>query len=245
MNGYVNSARLVLKHIGLAGDKLEELIAGFNPDAAVAVGREDRQRLLKVVAEKLAEQKQKLGVEDKKLTLARSSLQQNKRAAQIITERKVSGTTEGIPSNESIQSLIAAIKKSTAECELLEQKIAGIKSAISFLEDLVNQRAEHLRSFDAEADAARHRLDMANLRKEQADLSAEMQGIASQGVGTAGLGSLSRAADKAERRAIAAETVTNATANPLVKDDVMAGILQEAKDGPKKDTFDELAALSK
>lgn len=241
--GFVNSARLILGNVGMAGNKLEELIAGLNPDAAIQVGREERARLLRIAAEKLAEQQQGLGGKQKELDAVNADLKIKKAAAGKVTELSKSGGT--MPSDEAVAKLVQGIKDQNARAVLLETDISGRKTAIDFLQHLVEQRADALRSFDGEAESTKRRLEMARLREEQANLAAEVQGMAKQGASTVGLSALSRAADKAERNAAAAEIVNGATGDPLVNDDVMAGILNEIKDGPKKSPLVELAELSK
>lgn len=241
--GFANSARLVLGNIGMAGNKLEELIAGLNPDAAVQVGREERARLLRTAAEKLADQQQGLGVKQKELDAVNADLKVKKAAAAKVTALSEGGGV--MPSDAAVAQLVKGIKDQNARAELLETDIAGRKTAIDFLQHLVDQRADALRSFDGEAENTKRRLEMARLREEQANLAAEVDGMAKQGASTVGLSALSRAADKAERKASAAEIVNGATGDPLVKDDVMASIMSEAKDGPKKSSLAELAELSK
>lgn len=244
MSGFVNTARLALANLDMAGDKLEELIAGLNPDAAVVVGREERTRLLRVAAEKLAEQKQIVGKKEKELATVNADLKVKKTAESTILERSKSGGQ--VPGKTALIALDRDIKRANERAELLETEIAGTKTAISLLENMVEQRADALRSFDGEAEATRHRLDMANLRKEQADLQAEVQGIASKSASTAGLSALSRAADRAEQKAAASEIMVGAIGSQLVQDDIMSSILEQARTGsPKKSPLEELAALSK
>ena len=244
MSGFVNSARLTLANIGLAGNKLEELIAGLNPDAAVAVGREERSRLLKVAAEKLAEQRQILGRKEVELKTSTDDLKVKKAAAQTITSRAQSGGQ--LPSEKATAELVATMKRVQNNVERLEAEIVGIRTAVSLLESMVDQRAEALRSFDSEAENVKHRLDMAKLRKDQADLQAEVSGLGAVNASTVGLSALARAADKAEQQASAAEIVHGATSSQLQGDSVMADILAEAKTGhAKKSPLDELAELSK
>jgi phage shock protein A len=90
-------------------------------------------------------------------------------------------------------------------------------------------------------------MELAKVREEQANLQAEVQGLAGRSASTAGLSALGRAADKAERNAAAAEIVAGATGSKLQKDDVMAGILVEAANGgvPKKSALEELAEMAK
>jgi hypothetical protein len=241
--GFANSARLVLANIGLAGDKLEELIAGLNPDAAIAVSRQEREQLLKVAATKLADQRQRQGKLEEDLKGTRDQLATQKKAAGIVVAR-AKDPSAAQPSEKAKQQLIDSITHLTQDAERMEAELAGVKTAVDFLDDLVEKRSEALRSFDGEAREAKHRLDMANLRKSQAELEAEMQGMASHTGSNAGLGALSRAASRAERDADASEIVGRATSTNPGNDSVMASILAEAKDGPKVSTDDKLAALA-
>jgi hypothetical protein len=243
-NGFANSARLVLGNIGMAGTKLEELIAGFNPDAAIQVGREERTHLLRIAAEKLAEQQQGLGLKQKELDAVNADLKIKKTAAGKVTELSKSGGT--MPSDTAVANLVQSLKAQNARAVLLETDIASRKTAIDFLQHLVDQRADALRSFDSEAENAKRRLEMAKLREEEANLTAEIQGMAKQGASVVGLSAISLLADKAERNATAAEILNGATGDPLLNDDVMASILNESKEGgPKKSPLAELEEFSK
>jgi chromosome segregation ATPase len=246
MSGYLNSARLVFANIGIAGNKLEEMIAGLNPDAAVKVGREERAMLLRTVAEKLAEQQQQATAKQNELDAVNHDLKTKRAAAANITARSQQPGA-AMPSEAAVAELVANIKRLKEKAELLEAGLAGKKTAIDFLEHIVADRAEALNSFDNEAEAVRNRMELAKVREEQANLQAEVQGLAGRSASTAGLSALGRAADKAERNAAAAEIVAGATGSKLQKDDVMAGILVEAANGgvPKKSALEELAEMAK
>lgn len=242
LQSFSNSARLALANINLAGNKLEEMIAALNPDAAIAVGRDEREAQLKVVALKLAEQRQHQGRLEAVLAATATSLANQKKAAKIVLER-AQDQTQAQPSQKAKQQLADAIGRLKQEVERTESELAGVKTAVEFLDHMVDTRADALRSFDSEASTLRHRLDMAKLREGQASLEAEMQGLAKEGASTAGLGALGRAASKAEARAGAAEIVLGATSTNPGNDATMAAILAEAADGPKKSADDQLAAL--
>ena len=174
LKGFTNSAKLALANIGLAGDKLEALIAALNPDAAIPVGHDEREAQLNVAALKLAEQRQLQGQLETTLAATTATLTTNKVAAKLSGEWS-QDPTKPKPSEKAKQDLVNTIISLKEGVEHTETELAGVKTAVEYLEHLVQKRAEALRNFNFEASTTRHRLDMANLRESQAKLEAEMQ----------------------------------------------------------------------
>lgn len=242
--GYANSLRLVLANVGLAGNKLEEMLALANPEAAASVGRAERERLLRAAADHLSKQLQRQGTLEVQLERIRGDLVIQKRAAALVVANQ-KDPDQPKPSDKAKQQLVDAIKRLNDAAEAAETELAGVKTAVELLKHMVEQRADAVQSFDAEANSARHRIDMANLRKGQAEMNAEIAGMARDGGSTTGLSALNRAAEKAEQEAHAAEIVGRATSTNPSDDAVMAQILAEAAGKDKKPVDDVLAELAK
>lgn len=240
VNGWTNTVKLVIKNLSMLGDDVEQSLAALNPDAAIALGREEREKALRVVARACAKLKTETAPFERELAAAEKKMATEKQMAAKAVENAAAG--KGLTERE-MQQLVDSIKRDGQEIERLSLLVNRNKSGIEFMQKVIDERAEDLRKYDAEAAAAKHDLEIAQIRKDQAAFNAEIQGYAKKGAATtAGIGALKRAAAQATADADATEIVSAAT-SPATESDGLAALRKSVETGGKS-ALDQLKELS-
>lgn len=226
MSGWKLTAALITKHVGVLGDKLATAIAGFDPETATQVDRDNLQAKLREVALKLADAKHKNDAAQKAATDLAASIETDAKTAEVLIAKFEKKEIDEAMLNEFANNLEA----DKARLPGVQQDAAAAQQLVDTLQEILNTVEQNLNEFDAKAKAAMRSLDQARADQQRAELQqqrqAELNELRSSVGGTStGLAALNRAADKARVQADAAQTVADIGQKPIDR----ANVIEEAR----------------
>lgn len=226
MSGWKLTAALLVKQISALGDSVATALAGFDPETATEVDRDNLKSKLHEVALKLAEARRKYQAEKDEADALAAQIAQDEAAAAVLIAKFEAGQLDEAILTEFANNLETMKARLPGE----EQDAKDAKELVDTLQEILNTIEKNLADFDAAAKKALQAIEQAKADKEreelrqqnQAQLTAMKSGLG--GASTA-LGALNKKAAELRVEADAAATITAIGQKPIDR----ANAVEEAR----------------
>lgn len=226
MSGWKLTAALLVKQISALGDSVATTLAGFDPETATEVDRDNLKAKLQEVALKLAEARRKYQTEKDEYDALAAQIAQDEAAAAVLIAKFEAGDLDEAILTEFANNLETMKARLPGE----EQDALDAKALVDTLQDILNTIEKNLADFDAAAKKALQAIAQAKADKEREELRQQNQAqltAMKSGLGSAStaLGALSKKAAELRVEADAAATITAIGQKPIDR----ANAVEEAR----------------
>lgn len=246
-NGWSLSARLISKHFGALGDKISEVIAGFDPETATEADRDSLASHLRDAATKLAEARASFAKEHDDVVKLQALIIGDEKAVAVLTARLEAGTITEAAVNLFCDELEA--NKERLKTESSEE--AAAKEYLDEVQKIVGSISEQLTAFDAHRKEVLNKLSLANaqkdLRQMQLNRQEELSGLNNLKGSSTALGALAKKAQRVSNEAESLKIISEIQQKPLDQraeiDAIRKSVSADAE--PAETTIQRLQRLSK
>lgn len=243
--GYTLASRLIAKHFGLLGDKIAEAIAGFDPETATEVDRENLQKMVRQTAIKLAEARQSYQKEQGEVDALQALVEKDSANLTKLSER----LSKGEVSEAAVNLYLDELEANKGRLPQEVQEAQDAKEYLDAVEDILKQLSAQLEQFDAHAKKVRDQLRMANAQRDLAQLridrQSELGSLKGLSASTTALSALAKKASKVAAEAEGLKIVADIGQKPLDNQKAVEDLRTSLNDEDKQvSAADRLARLT-